>query len=199
MKKILFIFLSSLTLISCDPDIPGEGITLPQMEFGFKVFPDTAYIRTGDTLTITTNISNLLENDIRINDGKAVIGTYIGFTEEMPYKNWGMISAKNYDHIELIEITGGVTYNKSGSIGDLIAYLNEDSITLKIGIIPKKKGTYCIQLSSKFFEGSQGKTRTQPYFDMEDCHWDLYQVAEYPGSNPGEEGYNKSYWFAVYE
>lgn len=199
MKHLIILLFSTIFLYSCDPDVPGEGITLPHMEFGFKVNPDTDFIKIGDTIKITTAISNILRDGTIIKDGIATISASIGYSDEIPLKKTGMLPAKNGLEIDVIEFFGTTTFNKSGSIGDLIAYLNEDSITLKIGIIPKKKGTYCIQLSSKFFEGTQGKTRTQPYFDMEDCHWDLYQVAEYPGPNPGEEGYNKSYWFAVYE
>jgi hypothetical protein len=45
---------------SCDPDVAGEKITLPPMEFAFKVSPDTSFLRVGDTFSMHASLSTTL-------------------------------------------------------------------------------------------------------------------------------------------
>ncbi|HTO15204.1 MAG TPA: hypothetical protein VLZ83_05520 [Edaphocola sp.] len=199
MKKLLLICFGLLLLASCEPDIIGEGINLPEMKFGFNVSPDTSYVKVGDTITLFASIPSTLNNGVKITDGKAIIAASMGYKNEIPFQNLAMKSAKIKEEFELIEFAGGVTYTLSGSIREFFAFIDGDSIKFAAKIIPKKFGTYAIQLSSKFYEGSAGKTRTRPSFDMLDTHWDLHQIPGYPAPQPGEESYFKSYWFAVYE
>lgn len=199
MKNLLIIILGSAFIYSCDPDIPGEGITLPVMEFGFKVSPDTAYIKLGDTIILSASIPNTLDNGIEINDGIATISSSISYSNEIPIETFNFHPAYENEFIKLISSIGNYDAASTGQITNFYAIPMGDSIKFEIKIVPLIIGTYSIHLYSKFYEGSQGKTRTQPKFDMEDVHWDLYQVPEYPAPNPSDEGYYKSYRFAVYE
>lgn len=200
MKKLLIILLSSVTLVSCDPDIPGEGITLPQMEFGFKVSPDTAYIKLGDTITLSASISNVLTNGTVITDGKAVIDLNYAISDEIPLLTSSFKTALYDDDFKLQILIGDIDINASTKkISSMYAVPFEENISIDIKIIPLKKGTHIFALYSKFFEGSQGKTRTQPFFEMPNHHFD--ELWEIPGGElgPGDYGYDNRYLFAVYE
>ncbi len=202
MKRFALIILSCIIwgFTSCDPDVPGEEINLPEMHFGFKVFPDTAYIKLGDTIILHSSIPSTLSNGIKVEDGKATIDLFMSQRDEIPVVNIDNETVVIGTHMDLLEEKGSIRINPStNKIVELYAYPYEDSIQVRIKFIPLKTGTFRFSAQSKFYEGSSGKTRTQPYFDMEDTHWDLYQIPEHPGPNPGEESYYKSYWFAVYE
>lgn len=200
MNKVFVLVLMILFLSSCDPDVPGEDITLPTMEFGINVFPDTAYIKLGDTITIHSGISSTLSDGVKITDGKATIDLYMAYSPEMPITTISSYTAEEGTHFSFKLEKGDIRVNPTtNKLAEIYAIPYDDSILVMINFIPLKIGTYCFQVQSKFFEGSQGKTRTDPKFDMEDTHWDLWQVAEHPGPNPGEKEYYTSYWFAVYE
>lgn len=198
MKNLLIIFLSSITLISCDPDIPGEGINLPEMEFGIKIHPDTAYIKLGDTINVSASIYNTLSNGVRITDGKAVMDFGCVRFFETPVIDYNKITTceEEVDFV-LFEDFGKVIIN-SKKIREIHAYPYGDSIVVSFRFIPLKKGTFNFYISSKFFEGSQGKTRTQPYFDMINHNFEdhLWRVDD---RKPGDYSYESNYLFAVYE
>lgn len=199
MKKYAAILSGIFFFSSCDPDVSGEGINLPYLEFGIKVFPDTAYIKVGDTLTISASISNTLDDGVTITDGKAVIGAGIAHSHETPVETFNFHSQLFDEYLDIFNIHGGVNIHSSGMIREFQAVPIGDSIKFELKLIPKKTGTFNINSASMFFEGSQGKTRTYPYFDVGDLHWDLTQIPGSPPPKPEEQSYNKSYWFAVYE
>lgn len=199
MKNLLIIILGSVFIYSCDPDIPGEGINLPAMNFGFKVSPDTAFIKLGDTLTLHTSISNILENGVVVKDGKAVMSGNILYKDEIPISVFGFIGDLVDEYLYIKTVWGDVDIHTTGLIREYHAYPTEDSIKFELKIIPRKVGTYGIYLYSNFFEGSQGKTRTQPFFDISNNHFD--ELWKIPGDElgPGDYGYDNAYLFAVYE
>ncbi len=199
MNKYLVLLLSVLTLISCDPkDMANEGITLPPMEFGLKVSPDTAYIKLGDTLTLYASIPSTLSNGVKIEDGKATIDLFMGYRTEVPATNVNNEAVVVGTHLNILEEKGSVRISpQTGKIVEIYAHPYGDSIQVEMKFIPLKTGTYVMQVYSKFYEGKKGKTRTIPKFAMEDTHWDLYQIPGDPSPNPGEDSYYKSYWFAV--
>ena len=199
MRKYLVLLLSVLTLISCDPkDMPNEGIDLPEMEFGLQVSPDTAYIKLGDTLTLYASIPSTLSNGVKIEDGKATIDLFMGYTPEIPVYNFQFEGVVIDNHLNVIEDKGSIRISpQTGKIVEIYAHPYGDSIQVAMKFIPLKVGTYIMQPKSMFYEGKQGKTRAIPKFAMEDTHWDLYQIPGDPSPNPGEDSYYKSYWFAV--
>lgn len=204
MIKNVILFLSGIFLLSsCDPHGAEEGLTLPQMKFGFRVSPDTTYIKLGDTVTISGAIPNPLENGVRITDGKAIIETAMGYREEIPIVNVDGESNLVDEYLDIYTTIGGVEIgfaDNPGLVRWFYAVPDGDSIKLEIKIIPHKVGSYSISLYSSFFEGSQGKTRTQSIFDVENNHFD--ELMKIPGSEelgPGDYGYDNAYVFAVYE
>lgn len=197
MKRLLFGCF--LLFNSCDPDIPGEGITLPSLNLGIKLQPDTSYIKIGDTVEIYSKISNRLSDGTIIKDGKGIVGVVFSRSNETLITSLSFKSAKVGVDFEYEIIEGNVELNSSGSLHELIAIPIDDSISFKIKVIPLKSGIYGLYISSKFFEGSQGKTRTQPYFDMPNHHFD--ELWKIPGDNykAGDYTYDTNYLFAVYE
>ena len=198
MKKYLVLFLSTLVFISCEPAPIDEGITLPEMEFGLIVSPDSAYIKLGDTLTLHASIPSILSNGVKIEDGKATIDLYMGYRNEIPVLHTNNEAVVVGTHLNILEEKGSVRISpNTGKIVEIYALPYGDSIQVEMKFIPLKTGTYVIQTYSKFYEGKKGKTRTIPKFAMEDTHWDLYQIPGDPAPAPGEDNYYKSYWFAV--
>ena len=198
MKKYLVLLLSTLVFISCEPDPIDEGITLPEMEFGLIVSPDSAYIKLGDTLTLHASIPSILSNGVKIEDGKATIDLYMGYTPQVPVTVFQFETVIVDDHVNVIAGKGSIRISpKTGKIVEIYAHPYGDSIQVAMEFIPLKVGTYNFKVQSMFYEGKKGKTRTVPKFAMEDTHWDLCQIIDVPTPHPGEENYYKSYWFAV--
>lgn len=198
MKKYLVLLLSVLTLISCDPDPLVEGITLPEMEFGLKISPDTAYIKLGDTLTLYASIPSTLSNGVKIEDGKATIDLYMGYTPEIPVYNFQFEGVVVDNHLNVIEDKGSIRISpQTGKIVEIYAHPYVDSIQVAMKFIPLTVGTYCFQTQSMFYKGSKGKTRTIPKFNMPNHHFD--ELWKIPGDNyqPGDQGYDSRYLFAV--
>lgn len=202
MKKLLIIFLSSVILVSCDPDIPGEGINLPEMEFGFKISPDTVYIKVGDTITLSASISNVLSDGTIIMDGKAVIDFgCVRYFETPIIDNYKLSTCVNGIDFQLIKEIGEVYIQSgTGNIRELYAYPHGDSIKCSFYFIPLKQGTYSFLLSHKFYEGSEGKTRTNSFFYIKDNNGEeLWKVPGMPALTPDDPSYKRLYYFAVYE
>lgn len=199
MRNLLIIILGSVFIYSCDPDIPGEGITLPAMKFGFKVSPDTAYIKLGDTIILSASIPSTLDNGVKITDGIATISTSITYSENIPIETNIFIPAYKDIYMFIDNEIGDFKTASTGQIIDFYAIPFGDSIKLKFKITPLKTGTYCLGVASKFFEGSQGKTRTQPYFEMSNHNFDKFWKIPEEIYKEGDDVYERGYLFAVYE
>ncbi len=197
MKNIIiYLLVFSFVLSSCDPDVAGEGITLPAMEFGFKISPDTAYIKLGDTITLKSSISSTLSNGVKIEDGEATIDLFIGYANQIPITTFSFEAAIPNEYLNVYASKGGINISETtGKVTNIYALPYGDSIQVEIAFVPLKKGTYCFQVQSMFYEGSKGKTRTQPTFDVKDFNWSLWQKEPQP--NPNDGIYNRTYYFAV--
>ncbi len=194
MKKAIILIVVSILFYSCDPDVPGEGITLPAMEFGLKVSPDTAYIKLGDTVTLKGSIPSTLSNGVKIEDGKALIDLFIGYINQIPITTFSFEAAKPNEYINLYSLYGGVNINdKTAKVTHIYALPYGDSIQVEIAFVPLRIGTYGFQVQSMFYEGSKGKTRTQPKFDMLNDHYNELWHLE------GDNMYKQKYLFAVRE
>ncbi len=187
-------------LQSCEPMPAEEGITLPAIDIGLKVNPDTAYVKLGDTVYLTASVSSTLSNGVKLEDGKATIDLYMGYTNQIPITEFHFETIEKDLHTKIITNKGDIrVYPSTGNIVEIYALPYGDSLRLSIAFVPQKKGSYCFQVQSMFYEGKKGKTRTQPFFDMNDVHWDLYQIPELDSLKPlpGTPEYYKSYYFAV--
>ncbi len=196
----MVLFLSVLTLISCDPkDMADEGIDLPPMEFGLKVSPDTAYIKLGDTLTLYASIPSTLSNGVKIEDGKATIDLYMGYRNEIPALHTNNEAVVVGTHLNILEEKGSIRISpQTGKIVEIYAHPYGDSIQVAIKFIPLKKGTFRFSVQSMFYEGKKGKTRTVPKFDVENPHWDdLWKIEGHPAPSVNESIYYRNYFFAV--
>jgi hypothetical protein len=204
MKKcLLFTFFSGSLLLnaSCDPDVAGEGVNLPQLNYPFKVSPDTAYIKIGDTLTIQSSISSTLANGIKITNGQSEIKCYIGFWGTVP-----ITDPDNFDEVydgkdyKIIAIAGAVKYNDKvdGLVLGLTTTPGGDSLKMNYKIIFNRKGVFQFSFYSGFYEGSKGKTRTRGYFNVPDPNWnELWKLSDNPAPLPGTTGYNENYLIGV--
>ena len=200
MKKYLILLLSISTLISCEPkDFPNEGIDLPEMEFGLKISPDTAYIRLGDTVTLAASIPSTLSNGVKIEDGKATIDLFMSYRTEVPATNVNNETVVVGTHLNVLEEKGSIRVSpNTGKIVEIYAHPYGDSIQVAIKFIPLKKGTFRFSVQSMFYEGSKGKTRTVPKFDVENPHWDqLWKIEGHPAPSAKESSYYRNYFFAV--
>jgi len=198
-KYLLFIIvITQLMIISCEPKPSGEGINLPPIAIGLKVSPDTAYIKLGDTVYLTASVSSTLSNGVKLEDGKAIVDLFIGYINQTPITTFAFDAALPNEHLLIFEDSGGVNIsNETGKVTHIYALPYGDSLQVALAFVPLKKGTYGFQIQSMFYEGSKGKTRTQPYFINENHHFDeLWRI---PGNSyyPGEQGYDSRYYFAV--
>jgi hypothetical protein len=205
MKKcLLFIFFSGSLLLnaSCDPDVAGEGIDLPAMKFAFKVSPDTAYIRIGDTLFIHASIGATLSTGLTLTDGSGELWVGMGRGGSIPRTSKDDIyTPYNNQDYKLMVLHGGVKWmsNEPDVLYRFTSYPENDSFSMGYKFIFFKKGLYQLTLDPSFYEGTKGKTRWSGYFDVNDPHWSLVDMPEYPNPLPGEDNYRSSYLLVVTE
>lgn len=200
MKRLISVLAIIIFLPSCDPDVAGEGVNLPEMEFDLNLNPHSAYLQLGDTITLSTTISNILSNGVHIDDGKATIDLYMGYTQQIPITTFGFETVEVGNHVNLLEKKGEIRiYESTNSIVEVYVLPYGDSLKLEVAFIPLKIGTYSFQVQSKFYEGSKGKTRTLPKFNMPNHHFDTLWKVEGDNYQPGNIGYDSRYLFAVTE
>jgi hypothetical protein len=200
MRTLVAIFLA-LLLVSCDPDVAGEKITLSPVTFAFKVSNDTPYLRVGDTLSIRAAVSSMVDS-IVLTDGEGIIAAGISRGDNIPQTsfgdNWPAIEGIDY---HFIINNGGVKWT-NGDTPYIIRFTGRpigDSIIMDYSLIFLKPGLYYLGgFQSSFYEGTKGKGRWDAYFDVPDPHWnEFWQVSGYPALQPGDPEYRKAYWVAV--
>lgn len=193
--------LLSNVFIACDPDVANEGINLPGIEFGLVLKPDSSFIKLGDTVTLKSSISNVLLNGVKITDGKAAINLYLGYTEQTPITTFGFTEVEKGNQSLILLKKGDIEYVDNGKkILNIYALpYSNDSFQIEISFIPLKKGTYCFQVQSMFYEGTKGKTRTNPKFQMFNHHFDALWEIDGDNYQSGDFGYDSRYLFAVTE
>lgn len=201
MKKLFNIIFVLILFSSCEPDVASEGVNLPPIDFPFNIENDTAYLKLGDTLIVSTIISNILSDGSKITDGKASIKIGSSYSSEIPIVDGNSFKrAKNdYEFSYLITEGSILIQENSSNLYHLYAYPSkEDSIKITLYYIPLKKGTFSFDLSSLFYEGTIGKTRTNPFFNVINNNGEeLWQVPNMPAIQPNDPAYNKHYYFAV--
>ena len=201
---LLLIFISGSLFLnsSCDPDVAGEDINLPAMKFAFKVSPDTAYIRIGDTLFINASVSATLSNGITLADGSGELWVSMGRGDSVPRtsKNDIYMTYNNQDY-KLIVLRGGVKWmsDEPNILYRFTSHPENDSFSMSYKFIFLRKGLYQLTLDPSFYKGTKGKTRWSGYFDVTNPHWNLVNMPEYPTPLPGEDNYRNSYLFVVTE
>ncbi len=192
-----------LGLVSCDPkDMPTEGITLPPMEFIFKVYPDTSHIKVGDTFTLYAAISSILDKDgIKLTDGYGEL--WFGMTKSINIPRVEIedqtVPLNNVDYQVLI-VNGNLKWSNSNSnlLHSLLASPNGDSIIMHYKFVFLKEGLYKIGgFQSSFYQGSEGKARWFAKFNVKDPNWNFIQIPGNPSPTLNDPIYYKHYNIVV--
>jgi hypothetical protein len=200
LNAILLIFF----LASCDPDVAGEKITLPPMEFAFKVNPDTSVLRVGDTLSMHASLNTSLGTGIKLEDGYGEVGIFISRGDSIPkISENDIFTALNNVDYKLIVEGGGVKF-ATGNPDHLIRITSTptgDSLIMSYKFVFLKKGLFRFNIgSSSFFEGSKGKARWSARFNVANPNWDsLWRIPGNPMPQPSEDYYSRNYLIAVTE
>ena len=205
MKKLIIIGAMIAPLLSsCDPYGASDNLTvaIPPLEFKFDITPDTAYIKLGDTITFYTAIENpTLENGERLKDGKTILMFGGAWCRNTPRTDDDTSFGLKYEEHFLYEMPfGGVNILENKSMNRLYAYPDGgDSIRIAFKFIPLKAGTYIMGVQSNFFEGSQGKSRTNAKFNI--LNNNLEDLTDFDGeyAQPDDLLYYRNFCFAVYE
>jgi len=201
-RGAILLMLLGILFTSCDPDVAGEGIDLPAMEFDFRVSPDTAYLKVGDTFTMHAAISSLLSNGVILTDGEGEIWFGMSKSENIPRTSEEdfSIPLNNIDYKIIIDV-GGVKWIDNNQIFRLTYFPKEDSIIMSYKFVFLKKGLYQIGgFQSSFYEGTKGKTRANAHFDVINPHWnEFWQVTGSPAPTPNDYYYYNHYLIAVTE
>jgi hypothetical protein len=202
MKTVIFMLSVVLFATSCDPDVAGEKITLPPMEFAFKVSPDTSFLRVGDTFSMHASLSTTLSNGIKLEDGYGEIGIFVGKSNNIPVNSNLSLALNNTDYKLIIE-GGGVKF-ATGDPNHLIRMTSTptgDSLIMDYKFIMLEPGVFRFDInSSSFFEGSKGKARWSARFNVANPNWDsLWRIPGNPMPQPSEDYYSRNYLIAVTE
>lgn len=206
MRVLVFIlfFVALVATSSCDPDVAGEKITLPPMEFAFKVSPDTAFVKVGDTVTMHASLSTTLSEGIKLEDGYGEVWIAIAKSINIPFgSNNDLSSALNNEDYKLIIEEGGVKF-ASANPGNLIRINTTptgDSLIMSYKFVMLKPGAYRFDINGpSFYEGSKGKARWSARFDVANPNWDtLWQIVGHSAPQPNENHYFRNYLVAVTE
>lgn len=193
--KPLFLILGLLVIISCEPSIYNEGVTFEPIDFSFKLKEDTAIQNLGDTIFLRS--SKL--NEYNLNDGKLLIFMSIAYFNVDTIKSPDDVK-RAYENKEYNIVFHSGTYNNhsTGFLREIILYpKGEDSLYFDIEFIPLKKGIYKFVFKSSFYEGKDGKARTNAKFDVINPNWEFYDSSLGPTPNPTDDNYYRAYLFRV--
>lgn len=204
MKNYFYILIFVFGCLSCDPDVVGEKITLPDMNFNVNLAPDTAYLKIGDTLRIRSSLNtNYSGNNINLTEGEPLIGAYIGYyrNETYPITNADSVEqALENNQYKIILSKGRLKYNSSKPlILGFIPQIYNDSFLFDAKIVFNKVGLYSISLSSNIYESNQGKARTNARFIADNLNWQYYSFPDAQNPSPTEEKYYRRYSIAITE
>lgn len=183
---------------SCDPDVTGEGISLPAINFKILVVPDTSYFQVGDTFTLFSSFKNDLEG-VKLTDGKGVVAFWISRFEEIPIteSTEGEGGVNGVDYI-LIEDYGRAEFTTSNKVNKYSIRIDSDSLRIKMRIKLLKTGVYSFYFAPSFYEGSKGKGRVDGEFHVLDPHWFFLQNGN-TNPEPNSPHYFQTYFIAVTE
>lgn len=202
--RTLTIILFFLLLSSCDPDVAGEKVTLPTMDFAFNISPDTVFLKVGDTLDLRTSLNTDYADDNNVlTQGEPLIGAYIGYFGNTiyPITNTDSVAqALDGSHYKLILSKGDVKYNNNKPlILGFIPKIYTDSFIFEAKIIFNKVGLFAIDLNSSFYESSQGKARTNAKFTANNLNWNYYNFPDTENPTPNDEKYYRRFTVAITE
>jgi len=145
MKNISYLMLFTILIYSCEP-VAREGTNpdLPPVLFGFKVSPDTAYLKVGDTVTLYSSISSTLSNGVKLNDGNVYLDASLYYFDTFPITNSNAqlaVNAIEGIQYDLIKSIGDIKENTSnpGSLWVLLHHYKMKPFLLSINLYLKEK------------------------------------------------------------
>ena len=198
--KITIIVAALIGFTSCDPDVATEGIDMPEMIFAFKVNPDTAYLKIGDTLLIESSISSN-HGGVQVTGGEIILGEHIGYYPNEPITSTeGSETCLEGVHFDMAYYHGDFTRkitSKPNYLSDFRTVPQTDSIRFKYGFVFLRKGVYQFSIYPSFYEGGKGKARTSGFFDVTNPHWAFYQIPGVINPASSDPNYRQSYLISV--
>ena len=202
MKVLIVAIVIFCFATSCDPDVAGEKISLPQMNFLVNLNLDTTHLSIGDTLNLRTSLNtNYAGNNIVLTEGEALLNAYIGYFKNTAYPITNTDSVEQAidgNHYKILLSNGRVIYNSSKPL--LLGFVSQiynDSFVFDTKIVFNKKGLFAIELSSGFYESPKGKARTNPKFSSNNLNWQYYNFPSSQNPSQSEENYYRRYTIAV--
>ncbi|HTO15203.1 MAG TPA: hypothetical protein VLZ83_05515 [Edaphocola sp.] len=203
MKNIiekLILFFSIFFIVSCDPDVSGENVTLEPLEFGFTVNEDTTQHTLGDTIYFNSEIPN----SYNLDNGKVSLFFSVVVApgvDTITNPNQIKEAIENIDY-KMIKIHGDIEYHSSIEGYMRQIFLNPsrtDSLHFEYAFIPLREGVYHFSFANSFYQGTNGKARTSAMFNVINPNWNLIKISSVSIPNPSDKGYFKGYLFAVFE
>jgi hypothetical protein len=200
--KVLISVCFLLFLASCDPDVAGEKITLPPMNFLVDLNIDTTRLSIGDTLNLRTSLNtNYAGGNIVLNEGQPLLNAYIGYFKNISYPITNVDSVEQAidgNHYKLFLSKGSIKFNSNKPLVlGFIPNIYNDSFVFDTKIVFNKKGLFAIELSQGFYESSQGKARTNSKFSSTNLNWQYYNFPNSQNPTPNDESYYRRYTIAI--
>jgi len=143
-----------------------SSITLPPINLGVIVHPDTSLIHIGDTIILQTNLY-YKPDKVNLNDGKVTISGSIGLWETIPISNQDSFYVpKNEEDYIIINDIGNANFNEQQNT--LVGYdfvSLEDSLKMSLKFIPLKYGVYHFSIYDGYYIGNADKkANAEGYF-----------------------------------
>lgn len=195
MKHLIILLFSTIFLYSCDPDIPGEGVTFEPLDFTFTVKNDSAIQQFGDTMFFHSSLPNIN----KLNGGKLNIFASFYYFDTDTIRYIEDIQRGYEDSEYRIFFNKGTYENHStGFLREIRLYpRGEDSLIFDFYFIPLKRGIHKLVFRSSFYEGEDGKARTNAKFDVTNPNWGFYSPFLGETPLPSDDRYNRSFIFRV--
>lgn len=195
MRIIIFILSLSILATSCDPDVAGEKINLPNIQLPLSVHPDIIEINVGDSFSFYGAVVNDL-GGVKLEGGEGRLSASIGYFSTNPITAQNSaVTAKEGIHYELVKQFGDVILVDE-TINTYKIDIRNDSLRLGMKFKLLQPGIYQFYVSSNFYQGNQGKSRINPKFNVFDPHWNFFQNG-IPNPTPDQATYYQSYLVAV--
>jgi hypothetical protein len=195
MKVLITAIFLLCFATSCDPDVAGEKINLPNIQLPLSVYPDTIEINIGDSFSFYGAVSNDLDG-VTLEGGEGRLSASIGYFSANPIttQNSAVIAKEGF-HYEIVQQFGEAIF-ADDAINTYKIDVRNDSLRLGMKFKLLQSGIYQFYVSSNFYQGNQGKSRVNPKFNVSDPHWNFFQNG-IPNPTPDQDTYYQSYLVAV--
>lgn len=189
MKNIIIFLLFSSIICGCKP-LPNPDIIV---KGSFEIIPNKKNILLGDTVRFRFEKSNIFET---LGGGTFVFNGTLSnniLLLEVDLNSQYFVEPESPNSFTVFSSSGTLKYTTSGRLNQVITSVLNDKYTIDFSIIPRKKGTFIVQLLRGNLYNNQNSVSSMLDFKGNNLHNELIPT----GFSRTQNANNQLYAFIV--